>query len=405
MRTTLFSNFKIKDLFLILIMAGSVGLIVHFTFIDRLGFWRFIYPVQAQIAIFNIHCSKNSPIWMQSSLKYIIYNQKTLSNQLAYIDQNNHIYTCQSGWQKKTLLSKSISENTRFRYASMTKIVTHNAVIELINQGKLALDDRMVNFFVELKDQKFKDNRMKNITISDLLQHRSGFDRMRSEDVMFASNKTPWCPKQLDKILTVKLDFEPNKYYAYDNRNSCLLGAVVERITGKNYRNYIQQKYKLNDRNIRFVDGAYYPDEVRYDFRNSDFWMEGYSKQFDFNALSSSAGLSGSAKSLSQLIKKMLNKNPLNILSIASDNLQHCDISIFKSCNGYAMWQYQKNKQSHIMFFKNGVLPAATSLAMVTDKQEVIVWTSNGATLYSENLDGNLLEKYFYQIFNSENLK
>jgi hypothetical protein len=42
-------------------------------------------------------------------------------------------------------------------------------------------------------------------------------------------------------------------------------------------------------------------------------------------------------------------------------------------------------------------LPAATSLTIVTDKNEVIVWVSNGATLYDENYKENFLEKYFYE--------
>lgn len=145
------------------------------------------------------------------------------------------------------------------------------------------------------------------------------------------------------------------------------------------------------------MDGAYYPDEVRYDFRNENLWMEGYSKQFDFYALSSVAGLSGSALSLAELIKPMLSQKPLNLFSIEKENLRQCKTTEFKSCNGYAMWQYQKKLNSPKLYYRNGGLPATTSLAMVTDQQEVIVWVSNGASLYTENFDENLIEKYFYQ--------
>ncbi|EXE14841.1 beta-lactamase family protein [Acinetobacter sp. 983759] len=338
---------------------------------------------------------------MQSGLKYIIKRQKSLSNQLAYIDQNKKIYTCQSGWTGHTLFSPVISENTRFRYASMTKIVTNDAVLGLIQQKKIKLDDHLVDFFDELKDQQFKDQWVKKIAIADLLQQRSGFDRMRSEDVIFATNKRSWCPTQLSELLNIKLDFEPNTRYAYDNRNTCLLGAVIERATGQSYRSYIQQVYNLKYKNIKFVDGIYFNDEVRYDFRNSDYWMESDNNSFDFQAISSSAGLSGSAKSLAEIIHTMLQRPSPNILDIASDNLQTCKIKEFNSCNGYAMWQYQQDSYSHKMYFRNGGLPAATSLAMVTPKHGVVVWTSNGATpYYSKNFDERFLEKYFYQILN-----
>lgn len=396
----MFKDIKKKDIILIFFIILFIGVFAHFTLIDRIGFWRFIYPIQGQFAIWSISCSNNSPEWMHRSLKYIIKNQKTLSNQLAYIDKNNQAYSCQSGWVGHSIISSRLSVDTRFRYASMTKIITNDAVIQLINAGKIRLSDPMIQFLPELEGQQFKDERIKNITIANLLQQRSGFDRMKSEDVLFATDKTPWCPLQLMKLLDIKLDFEPDLHYAYDNRNTCLLGVVIERITGDSYRNYIEKKYHLSKKNIKFVDGYYYSDEVRYDFRNNDFWVEKNDNSFDFKALSSSAGLSGNALNFAMIIKPMIQQQPLNILSIAQDNLETCKLTEFKSCNGYAMWQYQKDQTSPIMYFRNGGLPAATSLAMVTAKGEVVVWTSNGATSYDQDYHENFLENYFYKVLN-----
>lgn len=391
---------SLGELIFIVFFILVIVLTSHFLIADRMGFWRLIYPFQAQIAVWNIECSENAPKWMPESLKYIIKNQKNLSNQIAYIDSFGNQFYCQSGWEKTAVFSKQTTENTRFRYASMTKIITNNAVLDLINKEKIKLDDPMVSFFGELKNKNFEDTRINKITISDLLQQRSGFDRLRSEDVIFATNKTPWCPSQLTTLAKLKLDFEPNDHYAYDNRNTCLLGAVIERVTQQPYREYIQKTYSLAKYDIKFVDGFYYPDEVRYDFRNNDFWMESDDNSFNFLSISSSAGLSGSAKNLALLIHNMLQQQHLNILDIAEDNLKKCHISLFKSCNGYAMWQYQKDSNAPRMYFRNGGLPATTSLAMVTAKGEVIVWIGNGATLYDKNYDENLLEKYFYQVFN-----
>lgn len=393
----MFINFRLKDLLLIFFLILAIGVAAHFILIDRIAFWRFVYPIEARFSIWSINCSKDSPDWMQKSLKYIINNQKTLSNQLAYIDKNNHLYTCQSGWIGDSIISKKLSRDMRFRYASMTKIVTNDAVLQLINQGKVKLEDPMIKYFPELKDKQFKDERIKKITIADLLQQRSGFDRMRSEDVLFSTRNIPWCPTQLGKLLDLKLDFDPNERYAYDNRNACLLGVVIERVTGEKYRNFIEHKYDLKNKNIKFVDGYYYPDEVQYDFRNNDFWMEKHDNSFDFQALSSSAGLSGNASVFAETIKSMLELDNLNILSIAKNNLETCKLTQFKSCNGYAMLHYQKDNNSPIMYFREGGLPAATSLTIVTNKNEVIVWVGNGATLYDENYKENFLEKYFYE--------
>lgn len=398
----LFSKINVKDIVLVLFLVSLTGVIIHFTLIDRVGFWRLVYPLQAQLAIWNIHCSKGSPVWMQQSVKYIIKNQRTLGNQLAYFDQNNQLHSCQSGWQKTTLFSTSISEDTRFRYASLTKLVTSDAILQEINKEKIKLSTGLIDVMPEIKHEELKDPRIKEITISSLLEHRSGFDRMRSEDVVFSFKERSWCPYNVSTLARLELDFDPDARYAYDNRNYCLLGVVLERLEKQSYRTYIQQYYSLNKKNIKFVDGYYYPDEVKYDFRNNDFWMESDDNKFDFKALSSSAGLSGSAKQLALLVKEMLKHKPLNILAIDKQTLKNCKIHQFKSCNGYAMWQYREKSSQPIMYFRNGGLPAVTSLAMVTSNSEVIVWMGNGASLYNEAYDENLLEKYFYKTLNRD---
>lgn len=375
-------------------------LITHLIFIDRVGFWRLVYPLQSHLAVWNIRCSLNAPVWMENSLKYIVKNQKNLSNQIAYIDQKQQLYTCQSGWKGTYLFSQILDEDTRFRYASLTKLITSDAVLQKVNQGKIHLNTPLINLFPELKKLKMEDPRIQQITLANLLEHRSGFDRMRSEDVVFAINKKSWCPYDLSELSKLKLDFEPNQRYAYDNRNYCLLGMVLEHIGKQDYRAYIQQYYSIKEKNIKFVDGYYYPDEVKYDFRNNNFWMESDDNRFDFKALSSSAGLSGSAKQLVLIIKDMLDAKPYNILSIDPSTLKSCKLQKFKSCNGYAMWQYRASPDKPVMYFRNGGLPAVTSLAMVTAKKEVVVWIGNGATLYNENYEENLLEKYFYKALN-----
>ncbi|ENX24929.1 serine hydrolase domain-containing protein [Acinetobacter sp. CIP 102136] len=395
----LFSKIKFKDILFIIFLIMGVVTTTHFYLIDRVGFWRLVYPVQAQFAIWSIDCDQeDTPTWMQDSLKYIIKNQKNLTNQIAYVNKQQKLYTCQSGWQKTAVFSEKITADTRFRYASMTKIVTNHAILHLIAHNKIQLNDPLIRYLPQLQNKPMKDPRIQQITIADLLQQRSGFDRLKSEDIVFANNKKPWCPTQLDAISTIKLDHEPNTKYTYDNRNTCLLGVVIEQITGQPYQEYIQQHYPLKQHNMKFSHGTYYPDEVRYDFRNNDFWMESDDNSFDFHAIASSAGLTGSAKALAQTIYPMLAQPYPNILDIAPDNLANCHLNEFKSCNGYAMWHYQKDKNHPKMYFRNGGLPATTSLAMVTSKNEVVIWVSNGATLYSENYDQNFLEKYFYHI-------
>lgn len=387
----MFKKIKFSEILLVVVLLVMTGLIAHFTLIDRLGFWRLVYPAQAKIAIWTMDCSKNSPLWMTEVLKKTILEHGTLGNQLTYIDPKQHMYECTSGWRRASVLSARITPKDRFRYASVTKLFTADAIIDLINQKKISLSTRLVDVLVI--HPPFKDERVTQITIADLLSHQSGFDRMRSEDVMFKYNQQPWCPYLLNELAKQQLDFKPAQRTTYDNRNYCLLGAVIEKITGQKYRDWINQQYQLESVGIRFIDGPYLHDEVRYDFRNVYYYSPDYYKKLDFFALSSSAGLSGTASALAVRTQALLDRAPLNIRSGNID--QSCDKFALNQCYGYALNLATNKDKQREMYFRVGYLPASSSLVAIDDCLGVIVWLGNGAQRPA-NQDESYMSRMIY---------
>jgi N-acyl-D-amino-acid deacylase len=129
------------------------------------------------------------------------------------------------------------------------------AVLQLIEQEKLKLDDRVFevldyNDAITAAGETF-DVRLRNITIRHLLEHRAGWDRDKSFDAMFESVRFAReagveAPANADVViramLSQPLDFEPGERYAYSNFGYCLLGRVIEKISGQPYENYVQDK-------------------------------------------------------------------------------------------------------------------------------------------------------------------
>jgi N-acyl-D-amino-acid deacylase len=142
-----------------------------------------------------------------------------------------------------------------FRIASISKPITAVAILQLIEQNKLKLDDKVfeaLNFEDDIKaaGDKF-DPRLREITIRHLLEHRGGWDRNRSFDAMFQSVrfakqvgvKTPADQAAVIKAMfSQKLDFDPGEHYAYSNFGYCLLGRVIEKVSGQDYADYVQEK-------------------------------------------------------------------------------------------------------------------------------------------------------------------
>jgi CubicO group peptidase (beta-lactamase class C family) len=140
-----------------------------------------------------------------------------------------------------------------FRIASISKPITAAAILKLIEEGKLKQDDRA---FALLKLQPFlpmgrkRDPRLKDITVRQLLQHTGGWDRDKSFDPMFRSVdiakafKTPPPAKPetiIRYMLGQPLDFTPGERYAYSNFGYCVLGRIIEKVSGQTYEDYVKK--------------------------------------------------------------------------------------------------------------------------------------------------------------------
>jgi N-acyl-D-amino-acid deacylase len=141
-----------------------------------------------------------------------------------------------------------------FRLASLSKTVTAVAVLRLVQEGRVKLDDKVMPILGELgpRPEKITDARVNDITVRHLLQHSGGFNRARSGDVVglrgaAAAAKRqggplpPDCRTILRDTLERKLDFNPGEYYAYSNIGYCILGRVIERVTGVGYERFVRE--------------------------------------------------------------------------------------------------------------------------------------------------------------------
>ena len=147
-----------------------------------------------------------------------------------------------------------VEPDSLFRIASITKPITAVAVLRLIEQGKLAFDTRpfeLLTLHRLVPSGKNLDERWKQITVRQLLQHTAGWDREKSFDPMFRSAQisqdlsTPAPASAHDVIrymLGQPLDFEPGTRYAYSNFGYCVLGRVIEFASGQPYERYVAEQ-------------------------------------------------------------------------------------------------------------------------------------------------------------------
>jgi CubicO group peptidase (beta-lactamase class C family) len=127
--------------------------------------------------------------------------------------------------------------DVKFRLGSLTKQFTATLVLLLQEDGKLKVDDPVSKYLPDAPKTWEK------ITLANLLGHTSGipsFTDMKEFGVWRMSPHTT--DEELALFRDKPLDFEPGSKFAYSNSNFEVLGAVIEKVSGKKYRDLLRER-------------------------------------------------------------------------------------------------------------------------------------------------------------------
>lgn len=343
---------------------------------------RWFQPLEGKLVFVAAkHCSPRDS-WVGLFLDHAVNYQGAYSAQIAFFDLEKKLANCEIGY-KDRLFGTSLNAAHRYRYASTSKLMATATILALVQQRKISLQDSLVGYFPELA--QFKDGRVRQITIAHLLDHKAGFDRLTaSGDPMFLRSNKPWCPNSLEKLQNVRLAFNPGEKQIYSNVGFCLLGEIIHRVTGESYRDYIEHQFSLSDRGIKFINNYYFDDEVRYDFRYEEWFNNSYLELFDFEAISSAAGLSGSATALAQLLWD-IHHNASDSPFFLKQPTSHCNLLKVDGCLVLGVNHYRPEKHGITLHYHQGYLPGSSSFAVIDSFGGVTVLMQSGANRYQSN--------------------
>lgn len=153
---------------------------------------------------------------------------------------------------------KPVQQNTVFWVASMTKPITTVAVLMLMEQGKLRLDDPVSHYLPDFKGlDKVRIKQAggansggapyqivpagREVTIRDLLTHTSGLLSIGVNDLLPDTAPTDTLGDWVAKLPAVPLDFQPGTRWAYSNAAGFdVLARVVELTSGKSFDDFLK---------------------------------------------------------------------------------------------------------------------------------------------------------------------
>lgn len=129
--------------------------------------------------------------------------------------------------------------DTKFRLGSITKQFTAALIMQLVEQGKLKLDGKVSDYLPDYR----KDTGAR-MTIHHLLSHTSGVPNYTAAPGFFENvSRNPFKVDDfVKKYASGDLEFEPGSKFNYSNSGYFILGAIIEKVTGKPYEKVLQEK-------------------------------------------------------------------------------------------------------------------------------------------------------------------
>src|SRR4030095_6388919 len=248
---------------------------------------------------------------------------------VAVVDKNGLLYNEAFG-KSSTVKNTRMTKDTIFNMASMTKAITSTAIMQLVDEGKLKVDDEVGKYLPKYKDpqviSKFNDAdasyetrpAKRQITIRHLLTHTSGIGYGFS---------SPTLAKIMEKTKKTELDapllFDPGDNWAY-GASTRVLGQVVEAISGQKLDVFLQARIlgPLGMKDTSYlVPMDKYSRVVAVNARGSDNKFTERPMPPTLTAsVAGDGGLYSTASDYAQFLRMLLNRGKVGSPRILSEN-------------------------------------------------------------------------------------
>ena len=215
-----------------------------------------------------------------------------------------------------------------FKIASMSKLYVAVAVTKLVKEGRLSLDETVVDYFPELEGRIENANK---ITLKMMVQHRSGIPNYT--EYGYWENPTETYEKALDLVLDLPANFKPDEDYEYSNTNYLLLRVLIDKVVGYSRNQYIKEEI-LVPLNLKQTFSSH--SEV-----NLDDIMSGYYVGYEEDQKTEYDGMFATAQDVGVFLRA------LNDGSVFKDGEQEIYTSIYEYEHGGLVPGYQSLAEYH----------------------------------------------------------
>jgi D-alanyl-D-alanine carboxypeptidase len=190
------------------------------------------------LVIFIFVCNLNAQTFdkqkMDSLFALIGDNDKAMGS-ISLFKDGKEVYQRSIGYADVENKIRA-SAQTKYRIGSISKIFTATIIMQLVEENKLSLDNKLSEYFSELPNAE-------KISVEQLLRHRSGlFNFTNADDYSLYMQKPQSKEFIIKKIIKNGIIFEPGDRMEYSNTNYLLLSYIIEKIENKDYSEILKAR-------------------------------------------------------------------------------------------------------------------------------------------------------------------
>lgn len=172
---------------------------------------------------------------IDSDIEAAIAAYQTPSASVAVVKDGEIVYAKAFGLGQITPKVGATSD-TRYQIASVSKAFTAAAVLALVDDGKLSLDDTVSKWFPELTSAD-------KITVRHLIAHTSGYSDYWPQDYVMDFVSRPTTPHAvMERYAKAPLDYQPGEDWQYSNTGYVVAGQIVEKVTGQSLHRFMEER-------------------------------------------------------------------------------------------------------------------------------------------------------------------
>lgn len=285
-------------------------------------------------------------------------------------------------------LKAQATKETVYEIGSTTKQFTAAAIMLLVEDGKIHLEDSIAKYFPEVPET------WRDITIRHLLTHSSGIQNhvavphwMDVFKTNLAFETSPARDELLKMFFELPLEFQPGETWAYDNTGYYLLGVIIEKVGGKSYWQFLDERIfkPLGMKATRNTDPQpIVPNRASgYEWKNDHF----ENRPILLPPIAFSAG--SLLSTVGDMVKwdaalsaeKLLTKSTLNQMWTATRTNNDMDAPF-----NYGFGWFVDSYQGHRLVQHSGGTPGFSSLIyrFIDDKLTIIILTNHSDTIIDQ---------------------